>query len=153
MVPIKVKFFLALLVGTALATPLATPVEARDRRLTCTVAGKKVSFSEDYAKSLAKKAPSGKNIHTASGYPHEFQNLDHIKWDNKACMSKNVKTLEFPILEGKNPKMYPWNKRPREEPGPCRVVYSETDGHYCGVMCHKDRKPNGDDQKGFNRCV
>lgn len=115
--------------------------------------GKRVSFSEDYAKKLAKQAPSGKNIHTASGYPHIFQNLDHIQWDNKACISPKVKTLEFPILEGKNPKMYPWNKKPRAEPGPCRVVYSETDGHYCGVMCHKDRKANDDDQKGFNKCT
>ncbi|KAF2666549.1 hypothetical protein BT63DRAFT_457498 [Microthyrium microscopicum] len=117
----------------------------------------KLSFDLTYAQNLAKRSPSGKNIHTASNYPHVFQNFDGIKWPNAACNSKKVNVLEFPILEkkgNKDPPDYAWNKKPKQDPGPCRIVYSETDGHFCGIMCHKvrDSSTGNDSDKGFNLC-
>lgn len=127
------------------------------KTLQCTVDGKTAKIHEDAAKQLAKTAPAGKDIQTKSSYPHIYENSDEIKWENRACNSKNVKTHEFPIDE--TGRMYPWNGvwigntlvTKKEDPGPCRVVYSETDRHYCGVMCHKSMKPEG--EKGFNKCT
>lgn len=114
--------------------------------------GNKVSFSEDYGKWLRSNMPAG-NVTTASGYPHVFANQEEIKWDDVACNSPRVTTLEFPVLEGqKPPDHYQWNQKPKPDPGPCRVVYGQVGGHYCGVMCHKIRSNNGDDDRGFVKC-
>lgn len=126
--------------------------------LTCTVDCKEARISENAAKHIAKTAPAGKDIHTKSSYPHIFENHgDAIKWDNQACNSPKVKTLEFPIDE--TGEMYPWSGvyigntlvAKKQEPGPCRVVYSETDRHYCGVMCHDSMEDKSN--KIFNKCT
>lgn len=116
-----------------------------------------MTFNEGAAKKLAKIGPSGNTFKTYSGYPHEFSNSDEISWDSSACNSDKVTTLELPIFS--NGDVYQWNgsgskgkgstpstKKP--DPGRCRVVYSESDGHYCGVMCHNDG-----DEKGFKKCT
>jgi hypothetical protein len=108
---------------------------------------KKYSFSEDAAKDLVRQVRFGGDARTASGYPHIFNNMDGIKWDNRACMSRRVRTLEFPIFE--NGKVFEWRKK-GQDPGRCRVVYSEHDGYFCGVMCHKSHDHK---VKGFIECT
>ena len=74
-----------------------------------------------------------------------------------------MKTLEFLIDE--TGYMYSWTGvwisntlvDKKKKPGPCRVVYSETDGHYCGVMCHKEYndvegQSSTELDKGFELC-
>ncbi|KAI0008220.1 Ribonuclease/ribotoxin [Xylariaceae sp. FL0662B] len=96
----------------------------------------------------------GKTSGTPSGYPHEFQNFGGgISWDDQACNSDKVKTFEFPVFQrqgGRDPQKYNENSKPKDEPGPCRVVFSEHDGHLCGVMCHRSMTP-GQDQS-FVKC-
>lgn len=134
------------------AWPTNRPFEPQT--LVCKTDGDKKSISEDHAKKLYKKAPSGKDVKTKSGFPHIFNNREGIKWDNKACNSKKVKTLEFPIFEGNNPPMFEWKeKKPSKEPGACRVVYSETDSHYCGVMCHESQKSSKPEDRKFAKCT
>jgi hypothetical protein len=120
------------------------------QRLICTVDGKKYSFSENAAKALARKAPAG-DAKTLSGYPHIFGNADspQIKWDNQACMSKKVKTLEFPIFE--NGKEFDWGKK-NQQAGLCRVVYSQKGGHFCGVMCHRTGNKKDQESRKFKKC-
>ncbi|KAJ5655896.1 hypothetical protein N7507_007846 [Penicillium longicatenatum] len=156
---IKANVLFALLAGSALAIPAKEPTSSHNtgRTLKCTVDGKTAKIHEDAAKQIAKTAPAGKDINTKSSYPHIFENYDKIQWDNHACNSIKVKTLEFPIDE--TGRLYPWNGvwigdtlvEKKKEPGPCRVVYSETDGHFCGVMCHKSMKAEGD--QGFDKCT
>jgi len=125
-----------------------------------------VSFDLSKAKALAKKAPSGvvpnkgksdsKPIALASGFPHIFHNTEDLQWTVPDCLKKSkINTLEFPILE--NGKDYEATKKPRPEPGPCRIVYSQLDSTFCGVMCHKIRFPDklknlGDPLKEFTVC-
>lgn len=140
--------------------------------------GKTIKIPENAAKEIAKKAPSGaqflkdpetrKSKHrTPTNYPHHYGNGEELKWDNQACNSKNVKTqlLEFPLLEGSPTELYDWNpskgketkgkndkrKITKETGHPCRVVYSATDGHYCGVMCHPSMDPEKDSSV-FKKC-
>ncbi|CAL5870451.1 uncharacterized protein PFLUO_LOCUS4688 [Penicillium psychrofluorescens] len=145
MVLINLAIVASLLAPLSFAAKSCPTRPADGDRLTCTVDGKLVFFSNAAAAQLAKVAPSGEGLKTATNYPHEFQNFGgEITWDNQACNSDSVRTLEFPIAP--DGSMYPWNVKPKADPGDCRVVYSMTDGHYCGVMCHRTGG------KGFNKC-
>ncbi|OJJ88963.1 uncharacterized protein ASPGLDRAFT_53695 [Aspergillus glaucus CBS 516.65] len=173
MVQIKANMLLILLAGTALAMPAKTPANnaaSPGKTVQCTTDGKKIKIPENIAKDIAKKAPSGSQFvedectekpefSTFSSYPHQYHNGDPFDWDNHVCNSENVALLEFPIKDDNPAEMYPWKGMPRgdgKKPEkmkniPCRVVYSATDGHYCGVMCHNSMEEGG--EKGFHKCT
>jgi hypothetical protein len=125
-----------------------------------------VSFDLSKAKALAKRAPSGvvpnkgkqssRPLTLASGFPHIFHNTEDLQWGVAACLRRSrINTLEFPILE--NGRDYDAHKKPRPDAGPCRIVYSELDSTFCGVMCHKIRYPEmlkklSDPLKEFTIC-
>lgn len=157
MVNVK-TLFMAFLATTAIANPVGVLEERAGDSVTCKYkdeAGKQqsVTFSTSSAKTLAKKAPAG-TAQTASGYPHEYQNFDNMKWPNSQCNSAKVKTLEFPIFTAKNKQntLYDYTKKKdSNKPGPCRMVYAQTGGAFCGLMCHESMVEN-DDSRGFKLC-
>lgn len=114
-----------------------------------------VTFTTSTAQALAKKAPAGSPA-TTSGYPHIFQNLGTpLVWPNAQCNSAKVATLEYPINVAKSAQatLYDYTKKKDvNKPGPCRIVYAQVGGAFCGIMCHESMVEN-DDNRDFLLCA
>ncbi|KAI9753907.1 MAG: hypothetical protein M1815_005951 [Lichina confinis] len=97
---------------------------------------------------------------TKSAYPHWFTNgyrgdgkeyrKEHITFDVSWCNMETKHTdggmgpddrylLEFPIRPlDETPRKPPYNfdSKPKDDPGPARVIYTSPHKHFCGIISH-----------------
>ncbi len=101
---------------------------------------------------------------SGSSYPHWFTNGyngdgklkkgrkgPEIKFPNKKCNFRPRHTtgthmddrylLEFPVFP--DGRLYPHEKKPKEKPGPARVIYTWPNKDFCGVVAHTERDSTG----------
>ncbi|EGD87887.2 hypothetical protein H112_04359 [Trichophyton rubrum D6] len=142
------------LIGAAFATPIeqpaAEPVEGSDAVANSTdptagaIEGRDVLYVQCHNVALP---PAAQIIEVAnaqwqlghapietgkSGYPHDFLNLQHFQFP-KGC--KNKKLREYPLFQ-RHHKKYDYDSRPKQDPGPFRVIATKDTRLYCGIISH-----------------
>jgi len=145
-------------------TSQAEILEARADTVTCkpdknASKNKKWNVDVSYAKAQANKGgfKAGK-----SGYPHEYQGKDDIKWDVKECDADKAPLYEYPVFwvgsKGSNGQLE-WLKDTKksddkQKPTPLRVVYVNNNGgtKYCGVMTHTEVDKDNHGKDRFKKC-
>ncbi|CCX17131.1 Similar to Ribonuclease alpha-sarcin; acc. no. P00655 [Pyronema omphalodes CBS 100304] len=126
--------FTTLFVLALSATALAAPtLEERDTIYICNIQGQPpLRISRNKAEGNMHAAPlsDGK---TKTSYPHEFKNIGNaIKFPSGKC--KGVKLLEFPVFADGH--LYPYDVKPKADPGPARVIFTYPSKDFCGIVSH-----------------
>ncbi|DAA77092.1 TPA_exp: Ribonuclease [Trichophyton benhamiae CBS 112371] len=67
-----------------------------------------------------------------SGYPHDFLNLQHFRFPRR-CRGRSLR--EYPVFQ-QHHKVYNYNSRPKENPGPFRLIATKDSRHFCGIISH-----------------
>ncbi|KAI7226587.1 hypothetical protein KC330_g8759 [Hortaea werneckii] len=90
-----------------------------------------ISYST--ASSTIHQAPLGRG---RSGYPHEFTNKQNLPLGrNCDAAAKNGGLFEFPVFSDGH--LYDWTSaRPKDNPGPARVLFTTPSKDFCGVIAH-----------------
>ncbi|BCR90236.1 major allergen and cytotoxin AspF1 [Aspergillus chevalieri] len=157
MVLFKNSFVVLALAATS---ALASPLVERETTWKCKNSGKVLSYKQTSAESNLHHAPlsDGK---TGSSYPHWFTNgydkkgdgslkegLKNplVKFGNGECdkppsHSSNGSgkgdhyLLEFPVFPDGHEYKYN-SKKPKEDPGPARAIYTYPNKVFCGIVAH-----------------
>ncbi|KAG9747499.1 hypothetical protein KCU73_g7334, partial [Aureobasidium melanogenum] len=111
------------------------------------------SFSDDRARQLF--IPMAGTSKGKSGYPHEYQKRDGFEFPVGDCNDPSVKTLEWPVFQGKDQWIKDTKKKDQpihSNPGAFRVVYREDNSEFCGYMTHTEKKEDGSAGGRFQLC-
>lgn len=90
------------------------------------------------SQSIAQKAvnaASALSLGTPSGYPHVFKDHGHI-FKRKQCGKPGQVLLEAPVFADGH--IYNYMSKPKDNPGPMRVIFIEKSNMLCGVLGHTD---------------
>ena len=116
--------------------------------MTCKNAGGNFKISLSAAESASHHAQLNLGAGTtATSYPHEFQTFnDAVKFANPKCnrdgKGKRQQTLlEFPVFPDGH--QYPFNSKPRANPGNARVIFTSPSKDFCGVISHTEKDNKG----------
>ncbi|KAK2875607.1 hypothetical protein FQN49_001567 [Arthroderma sp. PD_2] len=132
---VSIKAILAFaLAGAA----IATPIENRNNHVKCNnkaLKGHEQKLSVENVQRQLGAAPidTGK-----SGYPHDFENFQNIKFP-KGC--RNERLREYPVFQAEGAR-YNFDSRPKDNPGPFRVIATAETRLYCGVISHDGENDN-----------
>ncbi|KAF9224787.1 ribonuclease U2 [Gyrodon lividus] len=136
MVSLNTLLCLALVAVPTFAAPSA--LQARDTTWTCSNSQGTIKISQNAAESNIHAAPLTDGT-TKSSYPHKFQNVGGYNWPNSKCNFKATSTnflLEFPVFADGH--LYPFDVKPKADPGPARAIFTYPSKDFCGVIAHTE---------------
>lgn len=87
------------------------------------------------------RAASGSSPPGASGYPHEFKNVENHRWLIRRGNEANVKLREIPIDNG---PPYNCNQRRTKPPPPARALFTVPDKTLVHVVYHPQGSARGE---------